>query len=79
MAEVADINKPEQRRKPSVVKELSFIVVHLLPLGAVWTGATLFDGLLCLALFWFRMFWVTGATIVIFPIVRIKPRVGSSL
>ena len=60
MAKVAEINKPEHRRKPSLVKELSFVAVHLLPLGAIWTGATLFDWLLCLGLFWFRMFWVTG-------------------
>lgn len=39
---------------------LSFIILHLLPLGALFTGATLFDWIVCAVLYVTRMFWVTG-------------------
>lgn len=51
---------PEVRRKPILIQELAFLVVHLLPLGAIWTGATWFDWTLCGVLYVTRMFWVTG-------------------
>lgn len=48
------------RNKPKLAKEVSFILVHLLPVAALWTGATWFDWAVCGALYVFRMFWVTG-------------------
>lgn len=51
---------PEVRSKPILKQEIAFAVVHLLPLGAIWTGATLFDWIVCGALYVIRMFWVTG-------------------
>ena len=50
----------QQRSKPVLKTEISFIIVHLLPLGALLTGATWFDWALCAFLYFFRMFWVTG-------------------
>jgi stearoyl-CoA desaturase (Delta-9 desaturase) len=52
--------KPEVRSKPILKQEIAFAIVHLLPLGAIWTGATLFDWILCGVLYVVRMFWVTG-------------------
>jgi stearoyl-CoA desaturase (Delta-9 desaturase) len=46
--------------KPKLSSEIGFVVVHLLPLAALFTGATLFDWLVCIFLYVFRMFWVTG-------------------
>jgi stearoyl-CoA desaturase (Delta-9 desaturase) len=46
--------------KPKLIKEISFIIVHLLPLGALWTGASWFDWMICGLLYFIRMFWVTG-------------------
>jgi stearoyl-CoA desaturase (Delta-9 desaturase) len=51
---------PEARRKPILKQEIAFLIVHLIPLGAILTGATLFDWIMCAALYIFRMFWVTG-------------------
>ena len=51
---------PEVRRKPILKQEIAFLIIHLLPLAALWTGATLFDWLTCIFLYVFRMFWVTG-------------------
>ncbi|HLT80821.1 MAG TPA: acyl-CoA desaturase [Cyclobacteriaceae bacterium] len=53
------IELPE-RRKPKLKQELAFIAVHLLPLGALYTGATTFDWIVCGVLYVTRMFWVTG-------------------
>jgi len=36
------------------------IVIHLLPLTAIWTGTRWIDWVLCIALYWFRMFFVTA-------------------
>ena len=38
---------PEVRRKPILAQEVAFAGVHLLPLGALYTGATLFDWIMC--------------------------------
>lgn len=50
----------ENRRKPVLKQEIAFTIVHLLPLAAIWTGATLFDWAVCIFLYFFRMFWITG-------------------
>ncbi|MEJ2004603.1 MAG: acyl-CoA desaturase [Cyclobacteriaceae bacterium] len=51
---------PRKRNKPILKQEISFILVHLIPLAAIWTGATLFDWIVCAFLYFSRMFWVTG-------------------
>ncbi len=53
-------NEPRVLNKPKLKTEISFTLVHLLPLAAIFTGATLFDWLLCIFLYFFRMFWITG-------------------
>lgn len=52
--------QPEVRTKPILRQEIAFGLMHLMPLGALWTGATTFDWILCGALYVTRMFWVTG-------------------
>ncbi|MFQ5580080.1 MAG: acyl-CoA desaturase [Nitrospiria bacterium] len=37
-----------------------FIIVHLMPLAAFWTGVTWFDLGICLALYYIRMFFITA-------------------
>lgn len=51
---------PEARSKPILSQEIAFGIVHLLPLGALFTGATFFDWMVCLFLYVYRMFWITG-------------------
>jgi len=41
-------------------RSIPFILVHLMPLGALWTGVHLGDALLCLALYYVRMFFITA-------------------
>lgn len=41
-------------------RELGFIILHLVPLLGFWTGATFFDWMVCIALYFVRMFFVTG-------------------
>ncbi len=50
----------EKRNKPILKQEIAFTIVHLIPLLAIWTGATLFDWIVCVALYFIRMFWITG-------------------
>lgn len=50
----------EKRNKPILKQEIAFTIVHLIPLLALWTGATLFDWMVCIALYFIRMFWITG-------------------
>jgi stearoyl-CoA desaturase (delta-9 desaturase) len=37
-----------------------FFLVHLMPLAALWTGATAFDWILCAALYFLRLFFITA-------------------
>ena len=50
----------QERSKPVLKQEIAFLIVHLLPLAALYTGASLFDWLVCIFFYFFRMFWVTG-------------------
>jgi stearoyl-CoA desaturase (delta-9 desaturase) len=50
----------EKRSKPHLKTEVTFIIVHLLPLAALFTGATWFDWSMCAFFYFFRMFWITG-------------------
>jgi len=51
----------EVRSKPVLKQEIAFIIMHLLPIGIFWTGATAFDWILCVSLYFVRMFFITGA------------------
>jgi stearoyl-CoA desaturase (delta-9 desaturase) len=42
-------------------KSVPFALVHLLPLGLFWTGARAVDWVVCGALYFVRMFFITGA------------------
>ncbi len=48
------------RGKGKLKTEISFLIVHLLPLAAIFTGATWFDWTICVILYISRMFWITG-------------------
>jgi stearoyl-CoA desaturase (delta-9 desaturase) len=50
----------ESRNKPKLRSEITFLLVHLLPLAAIFTGATWFDWAMCAFFYFFRMFWITG-------------------
>lgn len=51
---------PRVHSKPSNKTIFYFVGLHLLPLGALFTGATTFDWILCGILYFLRMFWITG-------------------
>ncbi|MFT7580680.1 MAG: stearoyl-CoA desaturase (delta-9 desaturase) [Myxococcota bacterium] len=42
------------------IRAIPFLAVHLLCLGALWTGVSAEAAWLCVALFFIRMFWVTA-------------------
>ena len=51
---------PQIRNKPIFAQEVAFLIVHLLPLAAIFTETTLFDWMVCIFFYLFRMFWITG-------------------
>ncbi|NOQ72984.1 MAG: acyl-CoA desaturase [Crocinitomix sp.] len=59
MGEVIQQEK-EVRGKVVFKKEIGFLLVHLAPLLVFWTGVTSFDWILCISLYFIRMFFVTG-------------------
>lgn len=59
MSNLAVIN-PGASSGKKWVGAIPFIIIHLLPLGALWTGATLFDALFCVGLYYLRMFAITA-------------------
>lgn len=51
----------KQKRSPvQWSKEIGFILIHLSPVLIFWTGSTWFDWILCISLYFVRMFFVTG-------------------
>lgn len=50
----------EIRSKPLLKSQMQFVVIHALPLLAFWTGTTGFDWFVCVFLYFFRMFFITG-------------------
>lgn len=54
------LTEPRVLNKAKLKTEISFTIVHLLPLVAIYTGATLFDWIVCIVLYFVRMFWITG-------------------
>jgi stearoyl-CoA desaturase (Delta-9 desaturase) len=51
--------RPENERF-HLLRMSPFIIVHLLPLAAIYTGASAIDWLVCFGLYYVRMFGVTG-------------------
>ncbi|WP_109830594.1 acyl-CoA desaturase [Reichenbachiella versicolor] len=51
---------PRELGKPSNKSIFGFLLFHLVPLLAIYTGATAFDWALCIFLYFYRMFWITG-------------------
>lgn len=55
--------EPATLRTPAKINwkhEMGFIILHLVPFLAFWTGATAFDWAVCAGLYFLRMFFVTG-------------------
>ncbi len=52
--------QPEERGKIVFKKEIGFLLIHLAPIAAFWTHVTWFDWVLCISLYFIRMFFVTG-------------------
>lgn len=50
----------EKRSRLNWRREFDYLLLHLSPLLILWTGATLFDWLLCIGLYFFRMFFITA-------------------
>jgi len=51
----------KERSKARVTKtEINFLLMHMIPFAAIFTGATLFDWILCIGFYFYRMFWITG-------------------
>ena len=48
------------KRTLSVGGSTAFFICHLMPLGAIWTGVKWEAAVLCIALYWIRMFGVTA-------------------
>jgi stearoyl-CoA desaturase (delta-9 desaturase) len=57
---------PETRRKPILAQEIAFAAVHLVPLGALYTGATRFDWMYAFFVL-LPYVWVTVDTTVTSP------------
>lgn len=51
--------RPRDER-PLVLKSIPFVLVHLAPLGLLWTGMRARDAVLCAALYFGRMFFITA-------------------
>ncbi len=47
-------------RKSVVVRNLPFTLVHLLAFAAIWTGVSWPAVVVCLGLYWMRVFFITG-------------------
>ncbi len=50
----------EFRNKPVTKSAIVFIIIHLIPLLALFTGVTAYDWTVCVLFYFFRMFWITG-------------------
>lgn len=55
-----EIIEKEVRGKASFTPQLTFWFIHIVPLLALYTGATAFDWAVCLSLYVIRMFFVTA-------------------
>ena len=50
----------ENRRPARLSSEILFLFLHLIPLAAFWTTVTTFDWIVCVSLYFIRMFFVTA-------------------
>ncbi|MCU0447609.1 MAG: acyl-CoA desaturase [Microscillaceae bacterium] len=50
----------EKRGTFDFINSIGIILIHLAPIALIWTGATLFDWILCFSLYFVRMFFVTA-------------------
>jgi len=50
----------ELRSRPLLRSEIGFTLLHLAPFLVFWTGSTFFDWMVCIFLYFTRMFFVTG-------------------
>ncbi len=50
----------EVRNKSILRSEIGFALLHLAPVLIFWTGSTFFDWMVCIFLYFVRMFFVTG-------------------
>ncbi|TAF63140.1 MAG: acyl-CoA desaturase [Cytophagales bacterium] len=50
----------EKRDRVRLTNSIGIVFIHLVPIALIWTGATLFDWILCFALYFVRMFFVTA-------------------
>lgn len=55
------IFKRADDEKVNWISSIPFAIVHLMPLFAIFTGVSWFDVGLCFALYYIRMFFITGA------------------
>jgi stearoyl-CoA desaturase (delta-9 desaturase) len=49
-----------QKGETKVRDTLGFIIFHTLPLGIFWTGASTFDWVMCILMYFVRMFFITS-------------------
>lgn len=50
----------EKRKRLRWLNEIDYLLLHMSPLLIFWTGATWFDWILCISLYFFRMFFITA-------------------
>ena len=55
-----EVQKESKSRMQNIVECMPFAIVHLFPFAAIWTGVNTADVVVCVALYWVRMFGVTG-------------------
>lgn len=51
---------PVEGDRPQWGTAIPFFLIHLMPLGALWTGATKLDWILCIAFYFMRLFFITA-------------------
>ncbi len=54
-------NSEARSAHPLYVKSIPFVLMHLAPLGMLWSGVRWVDVALCVGLYYARMFFITGA------------------
>ncbi len=59
VAHMKEIEK-EARGNPVLTDQIGYILIHLSPLLIIWTGATIFDWIMCASLYFIRFFFVTS-------------------
>ena len=55
-----EIERRPRDERPLVFKSIPFMLVHVAPIGVWWTGFHWRDAVLCVALYYARMFFTTA-------------------